>query len=515
MNSKTITKIFLPVITIILLQSCFSYTRTEKDLHTITERDTTYKHQAYNTPGNRDGGTISPSTRDILHERVMVQIDSTVIRKYPDWIRFGLFESVGVIGGDSDFSLGNGMFGMHPNPFAALADTTTSESGTIFSGGIYRLGIFEDRLRWFRDDPNWTLGFNALEIIAPDAHFENTLIGFLTPYVKKRWYFREKIPYVSVAAQVGISPWGFMSQSFSGYLNTSASLEIGSIGGLNFRAYLGYAFGNNPKYSAQIFKNESIADDKVAELKSSGNIVSFPYFGLGVSFADFVNIVPELYTEYEDMEQSAWNIGIAQVSLLYTSTEHSFLDAANIVNLDLKILSALSKGETQKAAEYQNELDDIKSKKSIIKGVYGRLLPVSLALPILEDYKFYAGTSLMTGMLFGSKEAAIGFLPIRIGWWHTLIEDELTVEPFAEYLYYPSSAFNLGARLNLRMFESFNFGIITGYASGNMFGSDGLKGGPVDLDIFEDFGEFSVFYFGLSIGIKDRIFFPDELRYKK
>jgi len=493
----------------IYLHSCTSYTREEIDVYTITERDTTYSHFSNNSPGNSDGGTINPSNRDIIHERVMVQIDSTVKREYPDWIRYGLFESIGIIGGDSDFSLGNGMFGIHPNLFSLLDQTNRGSSGNIFSGGIYRFGILEDRLRWFQDAENWTLGFNALEIIAPSAKFENTLIGFATPYVRKRWYFRDKIPYMSVTASLGLSPWGFISSNFSGYLNASVSFDIGSIGGLNFRTYLGYIYGQNPKNTIQIKQNEFINQ----EVKDNGSNLSLPYFGLGISFADFVNIVPELYTEYKDMDQSAWNIGLLQFSILYTSADNSFFDAVNLFNLRNKMTIAVNDGDISEIETIQQNIDDINNKLSIVKGMYFRLLPVSLALPIFEDYKFYAGTSLITGMLLGSTEAGFGFLPIRAGWWHTLLKDELTLEPFMEYLYYPSSVFNMGARINLRMFEEYNFGLMAGYTIGDMFSSTDIKMPGLDLGIFEDFGKFSVFYIGLSIGIKDRIFFPQDLRY--
>ena len=138
-----------------------------------------------------------------------------------------------------------------------------------------------------------------------------------------------------------------------------------------------------------------------------------------------------------------------------------------------------------------------------------KLASTSLAIPILNN-QFYVGTSLLNVMIFGKDEWGVGVLPIRVGYWQTIIADELTVEPFLEYNYYPSSFFNLGGRINLRVFDNINLSMILGFASGSTdfeFTSGPLK----DLGYATDF---SRAYLGFSLNL-GRIFYPQELRYNK
>lgn len=105
----------------------------------------------------------------------------------------------------------------------------------------------------------------------------------------------------------------------------------------------------------------------------------------------------------------------------------------------------------------------------------------------------------------------VGILPLRLGLWQTVIMDELSVEPFIEYNYYPSEILHLGGRMNLRVTEGINLGLAVGYVTGSTvgkFGSDMMRqlGSPMS---------FSRPYIGLSIGLFDRIFFPENLRYFK
>ncbi len=58
-------------------------------------------------------------------------------------------------------------------------------------------------------------------------------------------------------------------------------------------------------------------------------------------------------------------------------------------------------------------------------------------------------------------------MPVRVGYWHTLIPDELSVEPFFEFNYFPSSFVNIGAKLNLRINNTINTSIHLGYVNGN------------------------------------------------
>lgn len=449
-----------------ILQSCNTIpTRVEKDTYTITQRDTIYDHHIKNSPENRDRGVVFPSTKETIKEHTIKTKDSVVERFYPDFIRYGLFESISTIGGDSKYSYGFGMFGLFP-PFEKL-DEKYRGGSSVFTGTIWRIGILENRLRWFRDAKNWTIGIHAFEIINQDARFENSLMGFGTPYVRKRFFLREEIPYVTVTGAVG---FGFYP---SQYVNASVSLDLGSIGGLNLRAYLGYALGQNPSYSPQIASNEYS--------NGKSNSVNIPYAGLGISFLDFMNKPIETETEWKDHEHSAWDIGIAQFGLINSGEE-------------LSILSS----------------DKESAKKAIIKGFTLSLLNTKLAIPVLNN-KFYAGTSLMTMIALGETKIGMAMLPIKVGYWHTLLEDELILEPFFELGYYPSSIYNFGSRLNLKMTNRTNVSFVLGYVSGNTTSGIGTE----LTRSLGKFLDFSNYYLGFSVGLGDQIFLPADLRYNK
>jgi hypothetical protein len=162
-------------------------------------------------------------------------------------------------------------------------------------------------------------------------------------------------------------------------------------------------------------------------------------------------------------------------------------------------------------------LSSSKDSANFLKGISLKLANASVAIPLLNN-KFYAGTSLLNLLVLGQNEWGMGVLPIRIGYFQTVLMDELSVEPFIEYNYYPSSFFNIGGRLNLVVSKSeegesgfINISLLFGFASGSTdlgFGSD-------IVDAIGLPGEFSRAYMGLSIGIADRIFFPEQLRYNK
>lgn len=451
-----------------LLQSCkVVTTREEEDLYTITEKDTTVKHFIKNAPGNVDRGVVHPSTKEILRERELTQRDSIVNQYYPDFIRLGLFEGMGLIGGNTDFSLNSGLFGIFPDPNLLDENARGAKGGSIFSGGIYRIGIYENRLRWFRDAKNWTWGVHGFETIIPDARVENGLMGFVTPYIRKRYYFREDIPYVSATLAVGV---GFYP---SQYANFSGSIDVGSIGGVNLRAYVGVAAGYNSKTSPLIANNDFVDE---------GVFNTIPYAGLSVSVLDFVNIVPELYTEWKDHEHSSWRVGLADLTFVNTNSEYSAIGG--------------------------NNRD---TSTSIIKGYFMRLANAEVAIPINGNYNLYAGTSLLSIYVMGLNGNGIGVLPLRVGYWYQLLRDELSIDPFIEFGYYPSSYFNLGAKLRLRFSDRFNVGLVGGYISGNTLGGIGSE----TLDFLGDATSFEGFYVGLSFGLLDRIFYPEELRYSE
>lgn len=450
---------------VVMLQSCsFIITRDEEDIYTITDNDTTATHFIKNAPGNVNRGVVHPSTKEIITERTITQHDSTINRYYPDFIRLGLFEGMGLIGGSSDFSLNTGLFGVYPDPSLLDENSRGESGGSIFTGGIYRIGIYENRLRWFRDAKDWTFGFHGLEAIMPDARAEKGLLGILTPYIRKRYYFRDDIPYVSATIAVGM---GFFP---SQYMNVSGSLDVGSIGGLNVRAYVGLAAGYNSKTSPLISGND---------FAEEGVFNTIPYAGLSVSVLDFMNRVPELYTEWKDHEHSSWTVGLAEIAFINTNSEYSIFGT-----------------EEDKST-------------AIIKGYFMKIANANVAIPIEDNYNFYAGTSLLSLYLMGLNGNGIAVLPIRLGYWHQLLKDELSIDPHIEFGYFPSTFVEVGAKLRLRFSDRYNMAIIGGYITGSTTG--GLA--SETLDFLGDATEFDGFYVGLSFSLYDQIFYPEELRY--
>ncbi|HEX3072902.1 MAG TPA: hypothetical protein VHP30_04740 [Ignavibacteriales bacterium] len=439
-------------------------TRTETDIYTITDRDTTTAIIQKNTPGQRDNGIIYPSSREIRSDRNLVQHDSIVTREYPDFIRLGVFESVGLIGTSSDKGLGVGMFAIFPG-FGNLRSDYRGGKDYVFTGGFWRLGIGEWRLRWFRDAANWTIGTDVFEVLAPEGRIERTLMAAFPIYIRKRYFLREKIPYISFTPSVGIGYYP------SQYLNMAASLDVGSIGGLNVRAYAGLAAGMNTKSSPQVAASE-------VNNRESQSVV-FPYFGLGISFLDFLNLVKETRSEWKYYEHSSWNIGLMDYSMIITGADSSAFSAGN--------------------------------EKAVFSGFILRLLNASIALPAL-DYKLYAGTSLANFIMLGQGEYGLGILPFRIGLWQPVIEDDLTTEPFIEFSYYPSKVFHIGNRLNLKISDLINLSLVLGYINGKTANETFIP------DFTSDYGKegsFSRPYIGINIGMSSRIFFPSELRYNK
>jgi hypothetical protein len=446
-------------------------TRTDEDVYTKVFRDTTTLNEVKNAPGNRDNGIVYPSSRTVNSQRSILRTDSTVYREYPNFIRLGAFEAVGLfLAGDKNYGGGTGLFGIFPD-FDSLSTKYRGKNNYTFPGGIWRLGIGEWRLRWFRDSPNWTLGTSLLEVIAPDARIEKTLASILPIYIRKRFFLREEIPYIAITPAFGIGYYP------SQYINLSASIDVGSLGGLNLRGYVGFATGVNGPQSPQV-QGSPDPTTRVAQ-----TIVT-PYMGIGISFLDFLNIVPETYQEWKDHQHSSWNVGLLQISAISSNVKKSLF----------------SNDSAQNASKF-------------ITGIMARVAPASIALPIEPfGYKMYAGTSLINYIALGENEWGLGILPIRLGFWQTVLADELTTEPFIEYNYYPSNMLHIGNRLNLRLHPSLNLSISIGYVSGS---TDRQRFGSYFRSGLGDQTSFSRFYIGFGLGFQDDIFFPEELRYLK
>ncbi len=459
--------IIAAVVAVAALGSCtrsqfeWVHTRKELDYYTITKRDTIVVQAVTNAPGQRDNGVVYPSSRVLRIGQDVSQYDSVVERKYPDFIRLGVFESVGLVGTSaSNIGLGSGLFGIfgYFDPdFATIHSSTAANRSTIFTGGIYRLGIVEKRLRWFDDAPDWTFGTSLYESIVPQVSAKNdvtTLESIFPAYLRKRFYLREQIPYIAVTPFVGI---GYFPTQ---YANAGASLDVGSLGGLNFRAYAGAAAGGL-LFAAP---NESYTS-------------AFPYAGLGVSLLDFLNRVPETYHEWKDYEHSSWNVGVAQIGLLITNAD----------------------------------LDAFQKKKSTIKGVLFRAAPVAIALPFGNN-RFYGGTSLINIIALGADSWGAGILPLRFGYWHTLMQQELTAEPFIELNYFPSFFIHGGANFNINFpMRDLNMKLMAGFVYGDAVGYFSKSWNST----LGNAGNVAGGYIGIGIGIGDVIFNESDLRYSK
>jgi hypothetical protein len=486
-------KCFVPVsiffATICLIVSSCStikLTRIEEDTYTVTQRDTTIVTNVAYPPGTREkleptvqgsnpnnNGAIFPSTRVTQIQRDKDQIDSVVTREYPNFIRYGLFESAGLLLTSDTRKLGFGPFGIFFDLEELLGDLDTTKTN-IFSGAMYRFMPTEYRLRWFNDDPDWTIGTYAFEWIIPRAIVADipatpnspevkgsnkSVMSFLPLYLRKRFYLRREIPYVAITPTVGLGYLG------SQYANLGVTADIGSIGGFNMRAYAGYIMNFSPSETGS----------------------NFPYFGFGTSVLDFLNLQEETEEEFKYMKHSAWNIGLVQLSVLNTSSE---------------------------TAMFQNPDSSGLPTNTLFRGLHLKLAPTTVALPFL-NYQLYAGTSLLsfTGTGFGEWSYAI--LPIRIGFWQPLIKDEMTVEPFFEFGYAPNTSYNIGTKLNFRLNENTTLGLTAGYitASGILEGKNAAS--EFILDRLGAPTDFSRFYMGISVGIFDKIFSRSELRYFK
>jgi hypothetical protein len=469
----------LCVVLTLFVSSCstIKLTRIEEDTYTVTQRDTTIVTNVAHPPGTRqnlepqivgrnpnNNGAIFPSTRVTQIQRDKDQQDSVVTREYPNFIRYGLFESAGLLFTTSDNKVGGGPFGIFFDLNELFDGIVTGEKqDAFFTGGMYRFMPTEYRLRWFNDDPDWSIGTYAFEWLVPQAIIggaDKSVMSFLPLYLRKRFYLRREIPYVAITPTVGLGYLG------SQYANLGVTADIGSVGGLNLRAYAGYVMNFTP--------NNFIGS-------------SFPYFGFGTSVLDFLNLQEETEQELKDMKHSAWNIGLVQLSVLNTSSESTMFQPPN------------------PNRTFEN---------TFFRGLHFRIAPTTIALPLL-NYQLYAGTSLMSFTSTGWGEWSYAILPLRIGFWQPLIMDEMTVEPFFELGYVPNPSYNFGTKLNFRLNDNTTLGLTAGFIT-----ASGILNGKTTTSqfILEQLGaptDFSRFYMGISVGIFDKIFSKSELRYFK
>ncbi|MBK7986215.1 MAG: hypothetical protein IPK11_04700 [Ignavibacteria bacterium] len=469
--------LFLSLCSVILLSSCTTVlkkqlTRTEEDRFTITVNDTTVEKIINNPPGPRDNGIIfpSPTTKVITHTKT--QYDSTSERYYPNFIRAGLFEGVGLLGTSSPSEgFGSGLFGVFGIFDPEFGTINRNEPrDVLFTGGLYRFGIFEWQLRWFRDAKHWTVGTSAVEMIVPEVDNPKSLVSIFPIYIRKRFYLRESIPYIAITPAFGFGY--FPSQ----YGNASVSLDFGSIGGLNFRIYAGLAAGINLANSSLNSTSASVSS-------------TIPYIGLGTSVLDFLNKPEELDIEWKNHEHSSWSVGLLSFSINMSSADTSLFGYTQVTSRN----RTTSQGQP-----------------GIINGFSLRVAPVTLALPFI-DKRVFIGTSLLHLGVLGAKEIIMSVFPLRAGYWHTLIQDELILEPSIEYTYYPSRVLNVSAACKLAINEYINLQLTGGVASGNPGNSVTAVFDLSDGDVLD----FTTFYLGFGIGINERLFKESELRYSR
>lgn len=432
-----------------LVSSCM--TRYEYDTYTITVRDSIYRERIHNAPGSGgENGTVFPSSRTTRLSRESLSYDSTYERTYPLFLRYGGIEFAGLLTGSSNLGLGAGILGVYTTLDSNMINNLyKARENSIFKGRIFRFMPLEYQLHWFNEAPNWTIGWNGYESIARDDDAANTLrsIG-ANIYIRKRYWFREKPPYLFASPFFGFSLFP------SAYMNAGSELTFGSFGGFNLRAYAGLASGFT--------------------WGAGSRSILTPYLGLGVSALDFVNKVSETEHEWKDYLHSAVEVSV----------------------FDLDLLDGL--------AGYPNLFD--KSVANLpITGIGMQLATAHFPLDIW-DGKFWAGTSLFKFFALGYYQAVMSVLPLRFGYRHYLIAEDLTIEPFLEVNYYPSSFVNLGGRLRLNTFRDMTIGLLFGYANGST--------GAFFPKIFISQGSvipstIASFYLGISLNFKDRMNTPE------
>jgi hypothetical protein len=425
-------------------------TRTERELYTIVLRDTLQRSRLVPPPGETPRGVLFPTARQVHSSQELLLHDSVVERHYPNFIRFGLFESVGLIGtAPAGEGYGAGLFGLFPDRL----DWGNPAGGHLFTGAWYRLLPVEYRFRWF-DAPDWSIGSAALEGLQLSRN--EALVGILPLYLRKRWYWQDLPPYAALSLGGGVSI--FPSQ----YVNLFGSAELGSLGGVNLRAYAGIVLGQTPANSRW-------------SSSAQGTSLTQPYAGIGVSLMDFLNRERELEEEWQYHRHSAWSVGIGQFAFLRSGTERSIWTEGS---------------------------------SPLLTGMVARLLPVQLAAPLPQLPGLYAGTALGSIVIMGTDAGGVGILPLRLGYWQELVPGALALDGSAEWLYYPSSVLHLSGRLVLRTSDLTNLFLVAGFASGSV-----LRATELDWDILRRSAHFQGWYIGIGMGLLERIFRRADLWY--
>ena len=442
---RSLQSILFPVcgVALLLLQACSEssvITRTEYDFHHKVYVEEKQRSEAL----GEDFGVLKPSRRQMILDKTITEYDSICRRDYPAFARFGLFEVAGLVTGvetDDRDKIGNGLFGVY-NTFGPAS---TREEATL-NGYLYRIGIWDSRFEYLGKD--WTIGTALVEGIFGNVRDGQQLIGVLPVYLKKRFFFTQKSPYVSVQPFVGVS----MFSPFR-YINIGATAQLGSFGGANLYAHLGFAYGAR-------------AREDVSKVASARSI---PYAGLGISMFDFTNTEQEMETEWKLHASPARRMALLHLTFLQSSLGSSDV----VIN-----------GNKSNEKHFITDWD----------GLIFQFGVVAFPADFIAK-RVTLGTSIINVMYLGEINGGVGILPIRLTYlWQPF--EKISIDPFFELNYYPSHVAHVGLRLNLGDLGGFNLGGQAGY----LFGDSG----DLTKNFFPDFTvDVSGFYAGISVSLFD------------
>jgi hypothetical protein len=127
-------------------------------------------------------------------------------------------------------------------------------------------------------------------------------------------------------------------------------------------------------------------------------------------------------------------------------------------------------------------------------------------------HRLYVGTSLFNLLALSGSELAYGVLPLRIGYRHNLIQDDLNIEPFAELNYFPCTSLQIGAKARLKVTDWVQGSLTAAYATGSLdvLARRGLEEALPELELANNL-DFSTFYLGVGLGFGDVFNTPEEV----
>lgn len=419
------------LVTLILCATCIggcsvfdeyaNRTVTEKYVH--SNLDTSHLTLVTGVPGAQTQAVdlvvkISNEVRPEIHVPVYTRRVSTVERKYPNFIRMGLFEGTGLLGSRIDGrNIGLGIFGAHPTMSVLDSNQRLGSPGGALVGSLWRLGIVEWPVNWFDAARGWSCGITLAEVFYAD--YDNEARGFGVITLRKRWFLNESIPWTDFMAGVSMSVVPYAM------LHPHVSLGIGSIGGLNLRVNAGFP---------------------ISRVNSEmPTITAFPYLGLAAGVFDFLNRPDELEQEWKDHSHSSWLASL----------------------FDLSYVLPVSGSNDIQSMDKQ-------------RGFNIRIATADVAFPLL-DFHVTLGTSLVNILAFSEQRIGMGILPIRVGVVWDLFGTGVLFQPFGEYSYLPSTILNTGVNVFFDWSAVSPIVVTAGYAECTTV-DDTYTGSPLFVD---------------------------------